>query len=234
MMKTTFKSLIIFLLACTVPVSVIAGQQKKSEQKVKVVVSDGKDTRVIVDTVMTVSTMKDTILTRDGNIFVIRTPEEDFSIDQAKGEKQYTVTVTSDDKKDGKQMKTITVVSGDSAIITKGFHSDGVTVISKSNEGEGKENVYYKVIKSNPHEKTGKGTVYYYKEGDSGKMGDERFDVFVEDNDVASMDDAAVRYVIAKHGVVVTVEGKDEEKAKEIFDTVRKKLDEGDKAAAKK
>ena len=41
------------------------------------------------------------------------------------------------------------------------------------------------------------------------------------------MPDTKVRYVVAKNGMVVTVEGNDEAKAKELFNEIEKKLDEG-------
>ena len=47
------------------------------------------------------------------------------------------------------------------------------------------------------------------------------------------MPDTKVRYVVAKNGMVVTVEGNDEAKAKELFNEIEKKLDEGTGAKEK-
>ena len=47
------------------------------------------------------------------------------------------------------------------------------------------------------------------------------------------MPDTKVRYFVAKNGMVVTVEGNDEAKAKKLFNEIEKKLDEGTSAKRK-
>jgi hypothetical protein len=64
-------SVAIILLACLAPFTLVSGQEKKSEQKIKIVVSDGKGEKTVIDTVLTGTAMKDSIRLKDGKVIYI-------------------------------------------------------------------------------------------------------------------------------------------------------------------
>jgi ABC-type Na+ efflux pump permease subunit len=130
-LKIVYSSIIILI----VPFSMTLGQDKKSEQKIKIIVDDGSGSKVIIDTVYKDSSAPDSMKLKDGSV------------------------------------------------------------------------VYLK------HGKT--------------------FDVYVSENENESTTEKA-RYVIAKDGMVVTIEGNDEAKAKELVKEIENKLGVNNEETEKK
>jgi hypothetical protein len=141
-MKTIMSILFISLL----PLSLALGQEKKTEQKVKVVIADKSGTKVVIDTTFTGTGTVDSVILKGGNVIYI------------------------------------------------GKHDS---------ESEGKAEKQVKVIRHNR---------------------DEKFDIMISDDEFDN-DLDRTKYVIAKNGITVSIEGNDEVKVKELANEIEKKLD---------
>lgn len=110
----------------------------------------------------------------------------------------------------------------------KGAKTVMVTVESDDNKGSKDENSYV-IIKSDSagiKHGNGSGKFIYFNNSDLNKRGeDDKFDVFVHSADNQEQVEAKVKYVIAKNGMVVTVEGDDEAKTKALFDGIENLLE---------
>ncbi len=97
------------------PVTMAAGQEKKSEQKVKIVVADDSGTKVILDTLLNDAQMDDNITLRDGKVIFIGEGDKNTGLLSDKGPGHYVVTVSEDGNGSKTRTKEITVVSSDPA-----------------------------------------------------------------------------------------------------------------------
>jgi acyl carrier protein len=140
------KTIISILFISFLPLSLTLGQEKKTEQKVKVVIADKSGTKVVIDTTFTGTGTVDSVILKGGNVIYI-----------------------------GK----------------------------RDSESEGKAEKQVKVIRHN---------------------GDEKFDIKVSDDEFDN-DLDRTKYVIAKNGITVSIEGNDEVKVKELANEIEKKLD---------
>lgn len=183
----------LLLIAALIPVSMVSGQEKKNEQKIKIVIDDGSGAKTIIDTVYTGDKTIKTIKTGDGKIIIIDGEDEGIStISTGEGDQKVFVTVTDDS--DGKKSvdKTVTIISGDKT--SSGSEKGNVYVFSRAGGSPDK-----KVIVSS----SASGSASW-----SAKESDEEM----------------TKYVIAKDGMIITVEGNDEAKAQEIVKMVQDKL----------
>ncbi len=148
--------------------SLVFGQERKSEQKIKIVIDDGSGTKMVIDTLIKDGTMKDSIKLKDGEVIYLKHRGKDVNIENREGNEHVFVTVSDDDKKSKREVKNITVISSDS---------------EKEDEAE------------------------------EGGSADKRLDV------------EKTKYVIKKNGMVVSVEGSDYEKVKDLVKVIESNLD---------
>jgi hypothetical protein len=94
--------------------TVMQAQSDKKEQKIKVIVKEGNEATVVIDTVIYDSKPVQKLRTNDGNVVVITSPDEDTLSTAGKGKKSMYVTVLSDGKGGQSISKTVTVVGSDS------------------------------------------------------------------------------------------------------------------------
>jgi hypothetical protein len=89
------------LIILIIPFSMVAGQDKKSEQKIKIIVDDGSGTKVIIDTVFKDSSGPDSIRLKDGNVIYLKHFTITASTDRKEegNEKTFDVYVSDNDKK---------------------------------------------------------------------------------------------------------------------------------------
>jgi hypothetical protein len=140
------------------------GQDKKSEEKIKVIVDNGSGTRIVLDTVFYDSPRPDSLNLKDG------------------------------------------------------------TVVYLKHKGEGKAGHKYKVITRDSDGQSEKDEIIYINKGkDSDKEFEKTYDVTVSDNESESTIEKS-RYVIARNGMVVTIEGNDDAKAKELVKLIEGNL----------
>jgi hypothetical protein len=103
------------ILAFLMPFAIISGQDKKSEQRIKIVVAEDGGSKVILDTLITGKPLSDSIVLKDGRKIKIENADNDLA-PGTHGSKKYIVTASaSDGKETGKKInKEITIISSDS------------------------------------------------------------------------------------------------------------------------
>ena len=208
------------LLLFLMPAAIINAQEKKNEQRIKIVVADKSGTKVELDTLIKGSAIADSIKLKNGEVIYMTKNGTHTGKTHLEGDKGQMYVTVSDDKGEKKTEKRITVISGDSDNVME--------------SGDGNEVI---IIKDGKHISEGKGgkTVTFSSSGSNSKSSSY---VFVnDDNDSDKKVNPAekTKYVIAKDGMVVTIEGNNEEKTRELVKEVEEKLgiNKEDKTAKK-
>lgn len=168
----------IALVILIFPYAMAKGQDKKIEQKIKIIVNDGSGSKVVIDTVFKDKPAPDSLKLKDGSTVYIKHHDDNADSGHTKGKEHFYVTYSSDGKDNGKEIKEITVIASDSTHLN-------------------------------------------------------------ETDDIASDEDkdsavGITRYVIAKNGIVVTIEGTDETRAKELAKVIEEKLGVNSEGSGKK
>ena len=204
-MKKLVKSLILMSLVIAVPFSACLAQDSKAEKKVKVVINDGSGATVIVDTVFTNGPLPDSIVSKSGKVIYLNARKDG----NEPGGKHKTVTVmmSSNGDKMDKEEKTIIVTDGEPAY-----------TISSAGEGKGKVYAY-----STTSDAPGEWVITKRDEKDGDKNFEKHIRMEVRGDKPEAENDMA-KYVIARNGVVVTVECNDEAKARDIIKLLESKL----------
>jgi hypothetical protein len=206
------------------PFSVVMGQDKKSEEKIKIIADDGSGTKVILDTIFYNSPKPDSIKLKDGTVIYMKHSVDDRNFKHHQGKNQVMVTTSSDKKADGKEFKEVTVVSSDSLQSKMADDSNNVMYYSNSGSHEGRGGRKYKVMTRKYDGQSEKEEIIYVNKGrNPDKEIENTFDVFVSNNEGDSTIEKS-RYVIAKDGIVVTIEGNDDARAKELVKVIESKL----------
>jgi len=203
------------IMILSLPFSLASGQEKKSEKKIKIVIDDGSGKKVVVDTVFKNSPGPDSITVKDGTVFYLK-PARDYHVRRYHNGKDHET-----------DFEEITVVSSDS--LDRKIEEGGNKVYFYSNadsneNNAGTEHRKYRVITHKSGTDGGKeATVYVKKARSSGNVNDKTFDVYVSDDEREGTDEKS-RIVIAKDGMVITIEGKDEAKMNAMADDIKAKM----------
>jgi hypothetical protein len=229
-MKRMYKYFLLSILASAIPLTASIGQEKKNEQKIKVIINDGSGEKTVLDTTFTGGKMPEKIMLKDGPVIYLDGKGMAMKhISAGEGTGKVFVTVSSDD--DGKKEieKKVIVVRCDSVNISAKPGEKHVVVYDAS-KASGKAGGTV-VIKSDGHmeememdDDNDEEKVIIIRDGKViENSGEKTFHISVEtgDNDT---DVEKTKYVIAKNGFVVTVEGNDEAKAKELIKEIESKL----------
>jgi len=163
------KPVVLILIISLLPLSLAFGQEKKNEQKIKVVIADKSGTKVVIDTTFTGTVTMDSVILKGGKVLYIG---------------------KNDSEPDGKPVKQIKVIA----------HVD--------KDGGNTEHQY----------------VYINDDKVIRQGGDKKIDVIVSD-DESDNDLDITKYIIAKNGITVSIEGNDEAKVKELAGEIEKRLD---------
>jgi hypothetical protein len=231
-MKRIIKNLLLILMIGSIPLTMAFGQEKKTEQKIKIVVADKSGTKTVIDTTFTAGSMPDSLVLKDGEIVYLARPEKGLTISKSKsGAGKVMVTVTALDEGDKKKEERVMIMSGDGVTWTTASAGEGKkrVYVYANAEGAGDKPVKKIIISSDGDEDVNfEGEkVIIVKDGKSGKVikseGGETFDILI-DKDIDT-DTDVIKYVVAKDGMVISVEGKDEAKVKEIMKLIESKLD---------
>ena len=223
-------ALVIFIL----PFAMAKGQDKKSEQKIKIIVNDGSATKVVLDTVFKDSPAPDSLKLKDGSIVYIKHHGDDAYSGEHKRKEHFYVTYSSDGKDKGGENKEVTVIASDSAHFSEPGDSDNIIICHKSGSNEGSGKMRYKVMTIDSKGKGDKEEyVYINKSSGNEENNDSSANVYVSDDDKDSALEKT-RYVIAKDGMVVTIEGSDETRAKELAKVIEEKLGVNTEGSQKK
>ena len=117
------KTIISILFISFLPLSLALGQEKKNEQKVKIVIADKSGTKVVIDTTFTGTGTMDSVVLKGGNVVYIS--DNDLN-DKGKPGKQYKVIAyvdKSDDEFDNDLNETKIVIA-----------KNGITVSIEGND----------------------------------------------------------------------------------------------------
>jgi len=214
--------LILFIIF--LPFSFVSGQEKKNEEKIKIVIADKSGTNVVIDTTFTSDNKLDSLKLKDGTVVYVGKDRDEESF---QGNKR--IYIKSPDSKNAKNVtREVTVISSDSdelpALDEK--IGDNIVVFSASgdkNDGHGKS---YKVITrvGKDGEKSDMKYIYINDDKEADQTSDEKFDIYLN-GDEFDHDTDNTKHVIAKNGVVVTIEGSDEAKINELVKEIEKSLD---------
>jgi hypothetical protein len=228
-MKRNVRFKFVIILILLVPFVFASGQDNhKREQKIKVIVDDGSGKKVIIDTVYKDSPAPDSIKLKDGSTVYIEHIGDRADSKHHKGDEHIFINYADDKNSHAGKVKEITVFSSDSLQLNQSGDSDLVYFYGNSHDGkEGKQGDKYTVItRSSPprgHRGERSEMVYLKKDRSSSGEDDKTFDVYVSNDDNDS-DMEQTRLVIAKNGMVVTIEGNDEAKAKELAKIIEQNL----------
>ncbi|MCU0455340.1 MAG: hypothetical protein MUE74_03480 [Bacteroidales bacterium] len=225
-MKRILKQLGLILLAVCIPLPLMYAQTKKSEEKIKIVVADKDGERTVLDTTILNASKTDTIMLKNGKVIYIAKPE-DAILSLKDGDRKGTIHVTTRiENEDGEK-------TGEKIIVISG---DGANWTAASSAGEAKHIYAYAATGDEGDEtgkhiivKTGKGKDLVWEEKDGKTV-----HITMDSDTDSDRDNDMTKYVIAKNGVVVTIESDDEVKAKEIIDLIESKLDVKTEKPAKK
>ena len=218
------------------PAGILNAQDMNKKQRIKVLVADESGTKIEIDTVIKGNVSADSIKIKSGEVIYLSRNGTVRKAKHTKGEKgQMFVAVTSDDKGDKgdkgdkKRKREITVISDDSSQIVKDGKCYNVIIIKDgkhSKECKGNEVVTWSSSSTKASSKAGsKGERYIYinESKDSGKDEEKAINLKINEDDKGNSTEKT-RYIVAKDGIVVTIEGNDEAKAKEILKEVELKL----------
>jgi hypothetical protein len=216
-MKRISKTIFLILLGGAVPFMIAAGQEKKIEKKVKIVSVDKDGTETIIDTTFTGESTPGSLTLKDGKVIYFETPgtvTTHIAGEEGKGKIFITTTINEENDGEKKKEEKVIIMSGDKGEWT-----------IKPSTGTS-EHVYAYVIDDDKGGKTEKHVVVKSSGSKDAKWEDQDGKTFhVTVNSDAPEDSEMTKYIIAKDGIVVTVESDDEEKAKEIIKTIEDKLD---------
>ncbi len=161
-LKLAYACLFILLL----PSALLSAQDKRSDQKIKIIVDDGSGSKVVIDTLITGDMKPDSLKLKDGTVIYLRHDGDGSYRLHPSENKHFFITYSSD---------------------------------SRSDSLDGQRREKYTVISRNSRE--------------HGERLDDR------DSTVKK-----TKYVIAKDGMVVTVEGNDEARAKDLVKIIENEL----------
>jgi hypothetical protein len=232
-MKRIFMISCIALAALILPLAIVHGQDKKGEEKIKIIVKDGSGTKVVIDTVFKDSQVPDSLKLKNGSTVYIKHHGEGDDSRYHKGKEHLNVTYSSGGENNDKEINEVTVITSDSAQFTQPGDSSSM-VFHKHRSHDGRDNVRYRVI-SRDSKDHGDKEEYIYINNDkgAGEDIDNGTDIYVQDDEKDSGVEKT-RYVIAKDGIVVTIEGNDETRAKELAKLIEEKLGVNHEGSGKK
>lgn len=224
-MKRRATIIVSFVIICLISVSAVSAQGKKSEQKIKIIVSDESGTKVMIDTLIKDGNINDSIKLRDGKVIFIGNNDDLVNVKHHNSPDHVWVTVSDDGNKSEKMTKSMTIIASDSAIINDSDEGGKVMIVSSNGySGEG-GNVQYRVISSDSKNKGAKGEkiIYINDSKAADNHMEKRYDVRTESDENES-EEYSTRSIVAKDGIVVTVEGNDEAKVKELVKEIQQKM----------
>jgi hypothetical protein len=166
-MKRITTIILSFFIIFMISVASVSAQKKKSEQKIKIVVSDGSGIKVVIDTLIKDGNLNDSINLKDGKVIYIGKPDDLDIVKHQNGPEHVWV--------------------------------------SASEEGNREKIIYINEAKASHNHM------------------DKIYNVRVEGVENEG-EEYSTRSIVAKDGIVVTVEGNDETKVKELVKEIQQKM----------
>lgn len=227
-MERVSKLLFVLILAFSIPFSNASGQDNKNEKKIKVIIVDDSGTKTVIDTAFTGDKIPETITLKDGKVIHLTKKDVDLAdLDSGLKGRKILVTVSTDLDEGKETSEKVIIMSSDSAKWTaRPGNEKGHVYVYSSSKSTGEKPGKYVVIASTgdklPELEDENGIII-----STGKVirhdGDKSFSIVVDED--SDSDSDVTKYVIAKDGVVVTIESDDEAKAKELMKEIESRLD---------
>jgi len=204
---------------------VLVAQEKKNEQRIKIIAVDKTGTKIQIDTLIKGGTMMDTLILKDGKVIVVRShgAKAGTLTHVSEGKGNIFVTVSSDEEGNNEIVKEIQMIHGDSVRIIKGGKGEKIIIMKDgAHVSAGEVTSRISFVSKDGESKSGR--YIYVSEGNKSiKEGEKTFDVKVitdeKDNKMEM-----TKYVIAKDGMVISIEGNDEAKVKDLIKDIEAKL----------
>jgi hypothetical protein len=187
-MKSIERIITASILVLLIPFANVAGQEKKSDQRIKIVIAEGNGSKLILDTLITGNSSNDSIVLKNGNIIhIAKEINGDFG---GMGTKKYIVTSSSSAGDDGKKeiIKEITIISSDSDFSNETVSDTNHQAKCESLVSAGK-----------------------YSQG--------------AETDTRGSNSEKTKFIITRDEVVITVEGNDYARVREIIKDIENILD---------
>jgi hypothetical protein len=223
-MKRILKIGSALFISFLIPASILNAQEKKNEQRIKIVVADKSGTHVEIDTLIKDSSLADSINLKNGEVIYLSRHSAVGTIKHMESDNgQMVVTVTGDNKSDKNTGKKVIVISGDSTHVLEGGDEHSVVMVRGGKhitEGKGGDFV---VWSSSEGDSDSEKTIYVTSGKGSKKESEKTIDVKVISDEKGKTVEKT-KYVLAKDGMVVTIEGNDDAKVKDLVKDVETKL----------
>jgi hypothetical protein len=223
-MKFNLRSFLLFLSALIVPLSSAICQDNKTENIIKVILEDGSGAKTVLDTTFSNSQLPDSVILKNGKVIFFA--ENMKEVKERKSPEKVLVTVISTGGDEKNKEQTIIATYGNSAGTSK--VADGTkhsySYSGTANSDSKSENQTVIVTGDDKDLTTCLHKVVIIKDGKV--MKDESDKDFDSLEKLEKNDDHAemTKYIIAKDGVIVTIESKDEAKAKDLIKEIENKL----------
>jgi hypothetical protein len=147
-MKRIDKIIVASFLALMIPAAFVSGQDKKSGQQIKITVAEDGGSKVLIDTLITGDSPKDSINLRGGKtIYLTRSVNDDADVPGGSG--KYIVTTTVTDGNDSKRevTKEVSIITSESGI--QDSHENVRHKQARCEELAGEGNYTYSVVSDN-------------------------------------------------------------------------------------
>jgi len=215
-MKRILKQFMFILLAVCIPLPLMYAQTKKSEEKIKIVIADKDGEITVLDTTILNTSKTDSIVLKSGKVVYLDKRDEALvHLKSGEGKGTVYVTTKTDDRDGEKKEEKVIIIGGDDATWTAASSAGNKHIYAYSTTGDEGDEIGKHIIV-----RTGKGNDLVWEEND-GKT----FHITVDSDSKADIESDKTKFIIARDGVVVTVESDNEEKAKEIINLIESKLD---------
>ena len=238
------KKIILFIASAfiigLIPYSTTKGQEKKSEQKIKIIVADKSGTKIVLDTLIKDSPLADSINLKDGKVIFIGKNNENANFITKDGAEHIFVTVSSDTRDNEQVLKEYTIVSSDEATWNvEDVDADGdIFVYNKAEMDDDKSGGHKKIIAwTEKGDSTSGEKIIIMKDAKVIKNDDGKSFTYTIKTDVSDgkqSDYEKTKYVISKDGMVITIEGDDYDKVKELAKEIGGKIDAEKEISGKK
>jgi hypothetical protein len=224
-MKRIMKIVVIALFICSLPLAVINAQGNKNEQHIKIVVADKSGTKTELDTIINNASIPDSIKMKDGKVIYISKHGAMAGVKchtEGNGD-HMIVTLSSDDDMEKEIEKEITIIACDSAEMLKNCDEKGIFIVKAGKHSiEGKRGDVM-VWSSDETGSKGRNIIRINENKEEMKDGEKTFNIEVKTDDSGNAVEKT-KYVLAKDGMVISIEGNDEAKVTDLVKDIESKL----------
>jgi len=224
-MKRIIKVAFISLMICSIPIILVKGQEKKNDQHIKIVVVDDSGKSTVLDTLFKDGSLPDSIMLKGGKVICIGKHDGITQImSHSKGQNcKMSIDINSEKGSKDKVIKRVIVTTGDSLTAQNDKGVNEVIVMKKGKhyvEGKGADVMYW----SSDEEGNERGNVIYINE-DNDKLKDSEkvYNIEVKTDDSGQKIEKT-KYILAKDGMVISIEGNDEAKVKDLVKDIESKM----------